>query len=183
MIQIAIDVVLLPSAAMMNRAIEINTELLKRDEDKIILDKESCLPHISLCMGCIDEDKIPEIKTVLDEIATAFSPFNLQAIELTAAIIPTGKKVSGLQVKNTVELQKLHETIMKKLWSYLSYDVDISMLFNPPEVEEVTLYWIRNYAKNYNDPSLFQPHITVGFGETDTFQLPVDVCPCARLHS
>jgi hypothetical protein len=79
-----------------------------------------------------------------------------------------------LQVKNTDELQKLHETIMKRLWSYLSYDVEISMLFNPPEVEEVTLYWIRNYAEKYNDPSTFQPHITVGFGETDAFQLPVD---------
>ncbi len=67
MAKIAIDVVLLPSEEMMNKAIEINKELLKNNEDKIILDKEKCLPHISLCMGCIEEDKIPEIKNILDE--------------------------------------------------------------------------------------------------------------------
>jgi 2'-5' RNA ligase len=174
MTRIAIDVVLLPSGIMMERAIEINKELLKNNEDKIELHKEKCLPHISLCMGCIDEDKIPEIKNILDEISTEFSPFNLQAIDLKAEIIPTGKKVSGLVIKNQDKLQKLHESTMKKLWNYLSYDVEISMLFNPPEIEEVTLYWIRNYACYYYKPSLFYPHITVGFGETDQFQMPVN---------
>lgn len=174
MSKIAIDVALLPSEEMMDKAIEINKELLKDNEDKIILDKEKCLPHISLCMGCIDEDKIPEIQNILDEISTNFSPFNLQAVDLKADIIPTGKKVSGLHVKNQDELQKLHESIMKRLWNYLSYDVEISMLFNPLEVEEVTLYWIKNYAKKYDNPSSFHPHITTGFGETDKFQLPID---------
>jgi len=63
--KIAIDVALLPSKEMMDKAIEINKELLKKYEDKIILDKEKCLPHISLCMGCIDEDRIPEVKQIL----------------------------------------------------------------------------------------------------------------------
>jgi len=174
MAKIAIDVVLLPSKEMMNKTIEINKELLKNNEIKIILDKEKCLPHISLCMGCIEEDKIPEIKKILDEISTEFSQLNLQATDLKADIIPNGKKVSGLHIKDQEELQKLHETIMKKLWKYLSYDAKISMLFNPPEVEEVTLYWIKNYAKKREDPSLFCPHMTVGFGETDRFQLPIE---------
>ena len=73
MTRIAIDVVLLPSGTMMNRAIEINKELLKKNENKIVLHKEKCLPHISLCMGCINEDKIPEIKNILDKISTEFS--------------------------------------------------------------------------------------------------------------
>lgn len=174
MAKIAIDVALLPSEEMMVKAIEINKELLKNYENKIILDKEKCLPHISLCMGCVDEDKISEIQIILDEISTNFSQFNLEAIDLKADIIPTGKKVSGLHVRSQNELQKLHETIMKRLWDYLSYDVEISMLFNPPEVEEVTLYWIKGYAKKYDSPSSFHPHITVGFGETDKFQLPID---------
>jgi len=124
-------------------------------------------------MGCIEENNIPGIKYVLDEISTEFSPFHLQAIDLQAEIIPTGKKVSVIQIKNLDNLQKLHETVMKKLWKYLSYDVAASMLFNPPEVEEETLYWIRNYANNYEDPTLFDPHITVGMGETDKFQMPI----------
>jgi 2'-5' RNA ligase len=125
-------------------------------------------------MGCIDEDKIPEIKNILDEISTESSPFNLQVIDLKAEIIPIGKKVSSLVIKNQDELQKLHETTMKKLRKYLSYDVEISMLFNPPEIEEVTLYWIKNYANYFYNPSLFHPHITVGFGETTQFQMPTN---------
>jgi len=174
MAKIAIDVVLLPSEKMMDTAIKINQVLLKENENKIILDKKYCLPHISLCMGCIDEVKIPEIKKILDEIATDFSVFKLQATALEAEIIPSGRKVSTLHIKNQDELQKLHETVMKKLWEYLSYDVKISMLFNPPEVEEATLYWIKNYGKHYDNPSLFSPHITVGFGETDRFKMPID---------
>ncbi|MFC1787460.1 hypothetical protein ACFLY8_05465 [Halobacteriota archaeon] len=174
MVKIAIDVVLLPSEEMTGKAIEINKELLKNHEDKIILDKEKSLPHISLCMGCIEEDKIPEIQKIIDEISTEFLQFNLQAIDLKADIIPTGKKVSGLHIKNQKKLQKLHETIMNRLWNYLFYDVEISMLFNPPEVEEVTLYYIKNYEKKFNNPLSFHPHITVGFGETDKFQLPID---------
>ena len=119
MAKIAIDIVLLPSEEMMDKAIEINKELIKEAEDKIILDKEKCLPHISLCMGCIDEDKIPEIENILNKISTNFSQFNLQAIDLKADIIPTGGEVSGLYIKNQDELQKLHETIMKKLWNYI----------------------------------------------------------------
>ena len=168
----AIDIVLLPSGQMMNRAIEINQELLREHQHLIVLDKEKCLPHISLCMGCIEESEIPEIKNQLDEIASEFPPFHLQTTDLTAENTPTGKKVSVLQIKNQEDLQRLHETVMKKLWKYLSYDVEVSMLFNPTEVEEETLYWIRNYANNYEDPSLFEPHITVGFGTTGHFQTP-----------
>jgi len=174
MTKIAIDVILLPSEKMMNKVIEINRELIKKNEDKIILHKEKCLPHISLCMGCIYEDKIPEVKNVLDQISTEFAPFSLQAIDLRTEVIPTAEKVSVLVIKNQHKLQKLHETIMQKLWNYLSYDVEISMLFNPSEVEEVTLHWIKNYANHYNDPSLFLPHITIGFGETTQFQMPIN---------
>jgi len=173
MAKIAIDVVLLPSEEMMNKAIEINKELLKTYENKIVLDKKRCLPHSSLCMGCINEEDIPKIQKVLKDIASQFSKMNLVADKLEPETIPTGKIVSGITVKNTKELQSLHEIIMKRLWKFLSYDVKIPMLFNPPEVEEVTLYWIKNYAKIYDNPSSFQPHITTGFGETDKFQFPI----------
>ena len=43
MAKIAIDVVLLLSDEMMDKAIEINKELLKDFEGDIILDKEKCL--------------------------------------------------------------------------------------------------------------------------------------------
>ena len=63
---------------------------------------------------------------------------------------------------------------MKRLKPYLSFNPEIDMLFNPEEVEEVTLYWIKNYQKKYDNPSSFHPHMTIGFGETDKFQSTTD---------
>lgn len=174
MTKIAIDVILLPSEEMVDKAIEINKELLRSFENKIILDKQKCLPHISLCMGCIEKEKISEVKEILEDIAKEFSTFNLTAEGIKTDVIPTGKKVSELHIKNIEALQKLHETVMRRLWKYLNYDVKIPMLYNPPEVEEITLYWIKNYAKKYDDPSTFYPHITVGFGETNKFKFPIE---------
>ncbi len=171
--KIAIDVVLLPSEEMVDKAIEINKELLKDYENKIVLDKQKCLPHISLCMGCVNEEDIPEIENVLRDISLDFSKINLSVDKLEKETIPTGKIVSGMSIVKTDMIQSLHEDIMKKLWKFLSYEPEISMLFNPPEVEEVTLYWIKNYKDKYNNSSLFSPHITVGFGETDKFQFPI----------
>lgn len=174
MTKIAIDVVLLPSEEMMDKAIKINEELLKDYENKIILHKENCLPHISLCMGCIDEKDLPKAKEILDDIANEFKQMDLVAEDIEAEIIPTGKKVSGLNIKKTDEVQKIHEIVMGKLFHLLTYNAEIEMVFNPPEVEEVTLFWIKNYSKKYKNPDKFHPHITVGFGETDKFYFPIN---------
>ncbi len=174
MAKLAIDVVLLPSEEMMDKAIEINKELLKDNVNEIVLSKETCLPHISLCMGVIEEEKLPEIKKVIEETAKEFSTFNLTAENTDVSVTPKGEKISVLIIRNTDTLQKLHETVMKRLWNFLSYDVEAKMFYNPGKVREKSINWVRNYAKKYNDPSLFDAHITVGFGETDKFKFPIE---------
>jgi hypothetical protein len=173
MARIAIDVVLLPSPEMMDFAIAINKELLKTNEKKIVLDKINCLPHISLCMGCIDEKDLPAISEVLKCIAAEHKTFALTAKCLVAETIPTGKKTSYIAIEHDDELVRLHQSIMERLWKYLSYDVTTEMLFNPSEVEEVSLYWIRNYKKKKDKPASFDAHITTGFGVTKKFTFPV----------
>jgi len=173
MAKIAIDVVLLPSEEMMDRAIKINKELLKGFGNKIILDKEKSLPHISLCMGAINEEDLPKIQEILENTAKNFSTFDLTAENIIPEMIQNGEKISGIIIKDTKQLIKIHETIMKILWNYLSFDIDTSMFYNPSEVEEISLGWVKAFLKYYHDTSLFQPHITVGLGETDKFNFPV----------
>ena|SRR6266568_2209032 len=165
----AIDIVLLPSPAMTAKAIEINRELLKTAEHKIVLGEQTCLPHVTLCMGVIDNADLPRAKEILKAIVQDYSTFELTIERMRADTIPTGKIVSGLRIKSTGPLRKLQAAVMDSLWPYLSYDVDASMLYNPPEIEDVTFTWIRGYAKKHDDPSLFSPHMTVGFGKTDVF--------------
>jgi len=170
--RIAIDVVLLPSGEMTDYAIEVNRGLLKTFDNKIILNKENCLPHISLAMGCIDEKDIPDIEKILRDIAKKYSFKELRVIDIRAETIPTGKKVSGFKIEKTKELQLLHEEVMQRLTPYFTYDVTTAMLFSPPEVEQATLFWIKSYPEKSSFEN-FSPHITIGFGETDKVRVPI----------
>jgi len=172
MAKIAIDVVLLPSEELTDKAIELNKKLLETFEKKIVLRKDSCLPHISLCMGVVDENDLPAVEEILQDIAKRFSSLSLNAVAMPPHTIPTGKKVSGLVLEKTEELQSLHETVMKKLDPYLTHDVTTDLLCAPPEIEEVSLYWIKIYAKEKSFKN-YAPHITIGFGETDEVDLPI----------
>ena len=163
MAKIAIDVVLLPPENIMDKAIEINSQFA---DDPIKLNKENCLPHISLCMGVVEGKNLPKINEIIDEISKQFSKLFL-----------TIDKISGehvcFEVKKNENLQKLHEEIMTRLSLYLSYDATIDMCFSPPPVVEKTLFWIKNY-KDKSSFENFYPHITLGISKIDNRRLNID---------
>jgi hypothetical protein len=173
MAKIAVDVVLLPSQEVTNQAIKANKELLKQYADRIILDKESCLPHISLAMGCTDEQNIPDIEKILHIIADKYNPGQLNVLGISIGTNALGEKVSSFEVEKTERLLSLHEEVMRRIIPYLSYDVTAEMVLSPPIAGESTLLWI----KNYPDKSAFEnffPHITIGYGQLDEFSFTAE---------
>ncbi len=192
MAKIAVDAVLLPSDAMMDKAIEANRELLQQCigfpqggvPDKIVLDKENCLPHISLAMGCIDEEIVADIEKVLQTIAKGprlagtkqYSLEQLSVIDIHVGTNSAGEKVSVFRIERTKTLQLLHEEIMRRLAPYFSYDVTADMIFSrfprsgvpAPEAGESTLLWIKNYPEKSSFENFF-PHITIGYGEISDY--------------
>jgi len=168
----AVDVVLLPDETMMNRAIAANRELAKKTGEKIVLDKENCLPHISLAMGCVDENDIAAIEKVLKEITEKSSLTELNVIGIQTSTNSVGEKVSVFEVEKTNELQVLHEEVIENHAPYLSYDVTADMLYNPAEVGQSTLLWIKNYRAQSSFENFF-PHITIGYGEIDDLSFPI----------
>ncbi len=186
MAKIAIDVVLLPPEEIMNKAIEINKKLV---DDPIKLNKESCLPHISLCMGTIEEKSLPKIKETIDKIASSFPKLSLTINEIN-------EEHTTFDIEKTEILQKLHETVMEKLEPYLSYNATTSMCFSPPHVVEKTLFWINNYRED-SSFGKFHPHITLGTSKLNKTELDINFtasilaichlgnyCTCRRvLHS
>jgi hypothetical protein len=46
------------------------------------------------------------------------------------------------------------------------------MVYSPPAVNELTLFWINGYFKNSSFEN-FKPHITTGFGKIDSVVLPI----------
>ena len=167
----AVDVVLLPTEAMMDKAIEVNAELVEKFGKKIALNKENCLPHISLAMGCVDERDIAAIGKILQTIAKECSLGDLRVIGIRTTANSAGEKVSVFEVEKTKELQLLHEKIMEKLAPYLSCDVTGDMVYGT-KVEELTLHWIKNYREKSSFAN-FSPHITIGYGEINSFSFPI----------
>ena len=168
MVKIAVDVVLLPSEKITNQAIEANKRLLKQYADRIILDKESCLPHISLAMGCTDEQNIPDIDKILHIIADNYHPGQLNIAGINIAANALGEKVTAFEVEKTERLLSLHEEVMLRMMPYFSYDVTAEMVLSPQMASESTLLWITNYP----DKSAFEnffPHITIGYGQLEEF--------------
>jgi 2'-5' RNA ligase len=166
--KIAVDVVLLPSQEVTNQTIEANTRLLKQHSGQIILDEKSCLPHISLAMGCMEEQDIPIIEKILHTIAGKYNPGELNIAGISIGTNAIGEKVSSFTVKKTDKLQLLHEEVMRRTTPYFSYDVTEEMVLSPSTAGESTLLWIKNYPDKSAFINFF-PHITIGYGQLDEF--------------
>ncbi len=171
--KVAIDVVLLPDEIMMDKAIKANAELLEKISKKIVLNKEKCLPHISLAMGCIEEGHINAISKVLAAIADENPIAKLKVTGILTSVNARGEKVSVFEIERTEQLQLLHEKVMKKLTPYFSYDVTREMIYGDEEVAETTLLWIKNYPVKASYKN-FSPHITIGYGEIQNYSFPIE---------
>ena len=168
----AVDVVLLPEEVMMDKAIEANAELLEKSARKIVLNKENCLPHISLAMGCIDEGSIAAIQKILEKIAEENPLGDLNVIGIITSTNAGGEKVSVFELEKTKELQSLHEKLMNKLAGYLSNDVTADMIYPSGEVSQSTLLWIKNYREKSSFVN-FRSHITIGYGQISGLSFPI----------
>lgn len=171
MVKMAVDIVLLPSEQMTNKAIEANSRLLTQFADQITLDKEKCLPHISLAMGCIDKKHIECIGKIIQTIAVKYPAGRLSVIGIDTATNSVGEKVSAFELEKTQRLQSLHEEVMRRTAPYFSHDVTAEMLFSPPIAGKSTLLWIKNYPEKSAFENFF-PHITLGYGQIDDFSFP-----------
>ena len=169
----AVDVVLLPGEAMAGRTIEANRELVEKFGEKIVLDKEKCLPHISLAMGCIEDEDVEAIGDVLKEIAEGAALGELVVIDIDVSDNTLGEKVSVFEVERKEQLQRLHNEVMKNVRPYFSYDVSSEMIYGGGEVAETTLMWIRNYPEKSSFAN-FSPHITIGYGESGGMAFPIE---------
>lgn len=172
MSKIAIDVVLLPDKSMSQQAIEVSKMQSEKFNDKILLNENNCLPHISLAMGAIEENQLDNFEEVLQKIASRFHKFNLVADSYNSETIPSGDIVSEFTVKNVSQLQSLHEMATLEFKPFLTYNISVDMVFSPPAVEETTTFWIKNYLKQSSFEN-FKPHITLGFGVLNNVNVPI----------
>ena len=171
MTKLAVDIVLLPDEAMNESAIAANAELVKSCASEIVLNKNNCLPHISLAMGCINRNDVAQIGESLTAILTSV-PKKLKPEGMQKNISSAGQIVSVIQVQRTNKLQKLHEKICRLVKPYFSYDVTGEMTAGG-QASDSMLQWIKNYPEKASY-SNFLPHITIGYGDLPEIKLPAE---------
>ncbi len=177
---IAADVVLLTSTEVMEACLRLNQELLKSGESRIVLNTTDCVPHISLVMGCLEEEDLPAVEHVLAEIASAVPPLTLPISGLGVGRASTGESLSSLVIEPTRQLQSLHETVMRRLTSYMTYDATPEMFVDPHATRASSARWVNNYPKAASFEHFF-PHITIGIGKPEaSVPLPTH-CSSSRL--
>jgi 2'-5' RNA ligase len=164
--RIATDVVLLPDETTMDRAIEINGQLIRNHRSEIVLGKEDRLPHISLAMGCIDEADLNAIQELLEKLAREAPLGRLAVTGVLNSTNSRGETTSLLTIERTAGLQSLHERVVKAMRSFFSRDVTSDMICDDV-VTPSTLEWIRSYPVKASFDH-FAPHITVGYGVART---------------
>lgn len=163
--RIATDIVLLPDEAMTEQAIEVNKRLVGDHREEIVLDRETHLPHISLAMGCIDQEDIATIGELLQGLSQEITVSRLNIVGILTLTNSRGEKTSLLEVGKTDELQALHERVMKETEPFFSRGVTDAMICDDV-VAPTTLEWIRDYPQKASFER-FRPHITIGYGQVE----------------
>ncbi len=181
--RIAMDVVLLPDRAMTEWAIKMNRELVGAYGSQIVLGERTCVPHISLAMGCADERDIDSIRGLLQCLAKETPVRRLNATGILVSTNSRGEHTSLLQIERTDDLQALHEAVMKQVEPLFSHDVTKAMIADD-SAGESTLEWIRDYPQKAAFERFF-PHITLGHGKAATaatFPIRFTVSQLALCH-
>lgn len=178
--RIAVDVVLLPETAIAERAIQLNAQLGGEHNSEIALHPETCRPHITLAMGCIDPESIPIVGGLLQDVASERRIEPLTVTGVLTTLNAKGWSVSSLAIAKTVPLQLLHERIIEVMQHYVTYDVTQEMIYGHEAVADSTLNWIRAFRQKSSFGAYF-PHITLGYGTvTEPMTFPME-CKPARL--
>ncbi|MFH0978352.1 MAG: hypothetical protein V1837_03545 [Candidatus Woesearchaeota archaeon] len=162
--RLAINIVLLPSPEMTRKCIYLNRKLPDRD---IVLDAQSCIPHLSLCMAGIEAGNLSKVSAVLDQLKV--KPLSLESNGLQAYPVPKAKPFCGLYITKTPELTKLQEQVIDIIKPF-AVKVGVADFIDGPKPLDAV--WVSNYVKNASSGK-FNPHITIGLGKFEQLSSPI----------
>jgi hypothetical protein len=172
MAKLAIDIVLIPPEETLDLLIEINRKEVEKGNAKSLMGKTDFIPHLSLCMGCIDKNYLPQLFDVVKKIATKFPPLIIELFEIYYGLDSKGEKSYAFIARKENQLQRLHEELMASLEPHLSYEAAIGMHYtNKDEKLDRVPKGISKF-KDSNRES-FNPHISMLTRNIDYGDLPI----------
>ena len=151
---LAIDVAILPTPAVRERAVDLSASLPASESHGLRLDDEH-LPHVTLSQHFIREDERQLAFEKIDEVLRGQKPLKL-------AITGGGRSSSAvwMAVEKTPQLQKLHERLMEALRGVERAGATPAAFFGG-DARMGDVLTVASYRVNSSFAG-FSPHITVG---------------------
>jgi hypothetical protein len=175
--QIAVDIVLLPPAEIVDYVLRVNARLVAQSrQTQIVLHPRNCLPHASLWMGCCEVQDLAAIEGELHSIARTHAPITLSTESLKRSRLASGQQVATLEFSFSPQLSELHRAVRERIYPFCAYQVSKEMFFDPDHVEETALNWVTYFPKNHSHPEKFTGHITLGVGDLPGLDFPGPFC-------
>ncbi|MBI4021918.1 MAG: 2'-5' RNA ligase family protein [Candidatus Andersenbacteria bacterium] len=169
----AVDIVLLLPPRITNLALQINRSLETTDKPIIKLGRLTCVPHITLVMGCIPATALPSLKRSLRTLARRQSSLPLTITALASQPSKPGNKIYTLNIAKNDDLQMFHEQVVALIQPYTTLRATVTSLHPNAPPDPVAAKWVNNYIKT-GSLANYWPHITVGMGRIKT-KLPSPV--------
>ncbi len=169
MTKLAIDIALIPPKHINNQSIQVN-QSLQDGLNKIPLNIQTHIPHITLAMGVIDANHLQEILSEVANIATRYTAFDFEFNHLYHAHLSTNEDIVGFGLSKPIAIQQLHEECMQVIHPKAIHQFDKTVLYDGEQADSITLDFIKNFPKKSTGSS-FSPHITIGFGSPQQIKI------------
>jgi len=150
----AIDIAILPPAAVSARAIALSAALPPHESQGLRLG-DDCLPHITLTQQFVPSDSLEALLVQLDRVLRTREPLHLRATG-------GGKGSSSvwISIERSSELVSVHEHMLRAAETFEVTTGDASAFFGQ-DARERDVRWVREFRKE-SSFSRFTPHITLG---------------------
>ena len=155
----AIIVAIIPPKEVVDLAIKINSEARQKGFHADPLGINDFIPHITLFMGVVKNDNLVKLASALDKLLLKKHPFKLEIIGIKDSEHSPDEN-SYFEIKNTKDLQKLHNEVCENLSPFLEPLASEGCLFGDKEISDNTKKWLENYVL-MSAYEKFNPHITL----------------------
>ena len=159
MSNIAIIVAIVPPKELVDLSVKINSESRKKGFHADELGINDFFPHITLFMGIVKKKDLANIVLILRKLFLKKRSFKLEIIGIEDSS-HRPEENSHLKIKNTKELQKIHNDVCENLSVYLQSIASEDSLFENKEISDNTKKWLENYVL-LSAYEKYNPHITL----------------------
>ncbi len=162
---IAIDILLEPNQAMIDKANTVNARLRGNYPAGYSLDATHA-PHVTLLQRFVQVKDLNAVTAAVAKVYVAEPPIGLQLkAESLDYVIWGGVAVTVFVVERTPELMQLHEKIIAALEPF-AVRGGTAAAFVGDDANSDTIGWVENFIPDSSGPK-YIPHVTLGVAHED----------------